>query len=173
MRIWQIAALMGLLAACKPAGMGNNNMPPDMAMVPAPAGSQLLLSTALTGLQAGSFVTLLNFYDLGEMGVRVIAPSIPSPTVLHLKFLNPRGGLVYEDDTAWSMSPGGTMGMTDPPMQIKTALPVAGGVQMDRGIQVAGTSFSKYFEEGDWQVQATLDGVPGTITTPFQAVLSR
>jgi hypothetical protein len=168
---FKMALLMVVLAGCKSSSGGNNNNPDGST--PAPAGSAILISDSVADLQAGVYFTSLSVYDLRQMGVRVSTPSIPSPTVLHLQFLSPKGVPVYTDDSAWSMDPSNTsMPMTNPPMQVSQAVANGGLTQMDRGIPVTGTTITRYFEEGDWTVQATIDGVPGVISTPLHLTLA-
>jgi hypothetical protein len=166
-------SMLVLVAGCRAGGGGGGGTVGPAPAVPPPIGSAIYVSDSLADLQAGNFVTALNIYDLPEMGVRVIMPSIPSPTILHLEFYSPGGTLIYSDSSAWSLDASNTtMPMTNPPMNVQLATTSGGLTQMDRGIPVTGTSFSRYFQAGDWKVQATLDGVQGIISTPLSMTLS-
>jgi len=169
--------LLVVLSGCK--GMTGGSMmstdPPSQSGPP-PIGSEIKLSNSQMGIQNGLFLTAFNFSDLDELWVRVITPQMPKLTMLHLAFVNPKGVLTYTDDSAFTVDPSGGQMMYPQMGEQITANPVIsvpGGSALDRGLPVGGTAFIRYPEEGDWQVQATLEGVPGMITANMHVVYTR
>jgi len=166
MRTWQKLALLGLLAGCKQMGTATVN-PGDGTPPPPVPGSEIQLADSEDHLTAGVMSNRFNFLNLPELWVRVIVPDAPHETVLHLSFVSPRGWTAYKVDTPFTYDPNGGQ-MMMPGMQAPTGMQVIktvqGGVAMDRGLALPGTTLSHYAEDGDWQVQATIDGMPGMIT---------
>ena len=149
--------------------------PPDPGGPP-PIGSAIELSDSRLGIENGVLKTAFNFSALDELWVRVITPQMPKATMLHLQFVNPKGVLTYSDDAAFTTDPAGGQMMhaqMGEPLNMNPVLAVPGGSALDRGLPIGGTSFIRYPEDGDWQVQATLEGVPGMITAPMHVVYTR
>jgi hypothetical protein len=166
MRTWQKLALLSLLAGCKQMGTAtvNNSGGPQQ---PPPAGSSMQFSDSEDDLNAGVMGNKFNFYNLPELWVRVIVPDAPHQTVLHLSFVSPRGWTAYQVDTPFTFDPnGGQMMMPgqQAPVGMSVIKTVQGGVAMDRGLAIPGSTLGHYAEDGDWTVNANIDGMPGTIT---------
>lgn len=169
--------LLVALSGCKGMAPGTTTSPPPPDQPgPAPAGSAILLSNSRLGIENGVFLTAFNFSALDELWVRVITPQMPKTAMLHLQFVNPKGVLTYTDDAAYTTDPSGGQMMHQQlgdQIPMNPILSIPGGSALDRGLPIGGTSFVRYPEEGDWQVQARLDGVPGMITTPMHVVYTR
>ncbi len=176
MRICATAILCTfLMAGCRNGGTVGGE-PPGQPPGPAPAGSSILLSDSQRSLEAGLTSTSFNFYDLPALWVRVLTPQMPRSAMLRLAFMNPKGVVVYSDESMFTTDPAGGIVMhpvMGSPMSLNVIKPTIRGSALDRSVPVTGTSFTRFPEEGDWQVQATIDGVPGMITSPMQVTISR
>ena len=177
-----VATLM--LAACEtqpPAGPPQANMPqpPGIsgpATVPkpqaAPTGNLLFAETG-AGLNNNVTSTQFNFVTLRDLWVRTVISGMPpsTPVVLHLVFSNPLGEAFYHDNVPFGATPGMTpMQMPGAmyPSDVRTATVLqTGGYALDRAVPIAGSVFQRFPSDGDWTVQATVDGVSGTFEAKF------
>ncbi len=161
-----------LLVACNsgqapPAG-------PDLATAPLSAG--ISLASSQEELEAGVTTPIFNLYYLRDLWVRVRVPAIGGLAQLKLKFILPSGEVVYEDASAFSPDPTMTTAIMGPmpyPSTVFAAKPVPSGVALDRPIPVAGTVFTRNAKAGTWTVKATVDGVPGELSTPMEVTTTR
>jgi hypothetical protein len=175
--------LFGLLAGCKPGGAGGPVTPapmPDLSppapvpSTPPPIGSRIELASTQRNLQEGVTATSFSFFNQSELWVRVITPAMPKATQLHLKFFSPKGLLIYDDESAFTTDPGGgQMMMMGEPVDMQVVKSIPGGSALDRGLPLGGTPFMRHPQEGMWRVEATLDGVPGMITTTMSVRYTR
>jgi hypothetical protein len=121
--------------------------------------------------------THFNFGYQPELWIRVIEPQMPQQTMMHLTILHPKGWAAFTDDAAFTLDPTGGPGMMHPAtgqaMRMNVVTPVPGGVALDRGIPLPGTPMIRFPEEGDFQVQATVDGLPGMLATTMSVVFTR
>jgi hypothetical protein len=173
MRAIIFTVLVSLMSGCQ---QGAPSGPPAPPPSPTPIGSAIYLSDDAAALERGVYTTVFNFYDLRELWVRVVTPSMPHSTLLRLSFENPNGVMVYSDEALFTSDPSGGSGM-HPVMNVSMVRfpvkPFPGGSALDRPVPVTGTSFVRNFEEGDWRVQAWLEGVPGTLSATMKVVALR
>jgi hypothetical protein len=148
---------------------------PDLSMTgPPPVGSRIELASTKQNLEAGVTSTSFSFFNQSELWVRVITPAMPKAAQLHLKFFSPKGLLIYDDESAFTTDPaGGQMMMMGEPIDMQLVKSIPGGSALDRGLPLGGTPFIRHPQEGMWRVEATLDGVPGMITTTMSIRYTR
>jgi hypothetical protein len=178
-----IALLTLLAAGCsKTSGGGGNHPPPpdgqDLGGAPTgpPITAALHLADSEASLAAGLYADSFNFYDMRTLLVQVVLPDMPRQTMLHLLFIDPRGGSFYEDHVPFTTDPsGGTL--THPimktPQLMMVARPFNSGWALNREVPIGGSSFVRFPQPGDWQVQATVDGVTDALSAPMHVVIER
>lgn len=181
---WWLAA--ALLAACTeqqgPATVGGNNptMPgnnappgitaPSSTLNPASYDTGVTFADSRGMLMGGQSQSSFNFATLRTLFVRVIVSAVPDTTIMHLTFTNPRGEIFYQDNAPFSTAGAGSTsmpGMQSPSMVTPIVKLPNQKLALDRGIPIAGSIFQRYPSDGDWSVQAAIDGASG----PFTATL--
>jgi hypothetical protein len=161
-----------LLAAC-PKGDAPPG-PPDLTA--APLHGAILLGDSATALESGMGTTKFNFVRLRDLFVRVTVPALTGLAVMKLTFFTPGGEILYETSAPFSTDPAQTSAMMGPmphPSTVFLAKPVPGGYALDREIAIAGSVFTRDPRPGVWRVTASVEGVPGTLSTMIEVIFSR
>jgi hypothetical protein len=127
----------------------------------------ITFSDSQRNMEAGLTSTHFQLSAMRDLYVRVEVADTPSPTMLELVFINPIGERFYENRSLFSLDP--TLKVMDDPLlgpqsRVLPMKPLWGGWALDREIAIAGTIFTRVpTADGDWNVQATVTGSPGTL----------
>jgi hypothetical protein len=154
------ALTLCLLLGC--AGRQPAANPPDGSTALQPA---LVVSDVSGDWSRGNQFPISTTRDLF---VRAVVPSLPSQTMLTLRFTNPRGEVFYEDrapfttlDTPVTVNDN----MFHSPRIATRAEVVPGGYAVTRMVPILGSIFQRSGRaEGGWGVTAELEGVPGVMS---------
>jgi hypothetical protein len=143
---------------------------------PQPFRSELLLADSEQALELDLVATRFNFVYLRDLWFRAKISGMPRVSTLSVKFTTPEGDTFYQDSFPFSPDPTMTT-MSSPnaghPLTVMRAKKIAGGYALDHLIPIAGTVFERFPKAGVWQVQASVEGVPGVLTSPLEVELSR
>jgi hypothetical protein len=163
---WPIAIAL-LLSACSSQGpLGNG-------MNPAPFAPGLVMSDSQEGLDTHP-LTSFNFAHVRSLWVRVTTPVKPAdPTVIQLNLYTPKFENYYEERLHFSLDPTMTevpMPNMPYPMQVHRARAINNFVIFEYPIAVEGRDIfqKRLIPQGFWNLQATIDGQPGTFSVPVE-----
>ena len=167
------ALVFGLLAltACAPAagpGTAAADSPDAGEKSPAMAlerGPDIRLSDSTAGLdeENGTEVDLRHARDLY---VRLIVPTMVSPSVVRLTLRSPTGEVFLTDSAPYSADPARTSFDAPGLDHVVTALPAKhdiAGFTIDRSIPIAGTLVQRFLSPGTWWIDASIEG--GLVTS--------
>jgi hypothetical protein len=152
-------ALAPAVVAC--SGNGESSFHPGITFADSPRG-----------LATGQLSQRFRISGLRSLWVRVQVADLPSLAMLEVVFTNPIGERFFEDRSLFSLDP--TLHKIDdlmlgPATHVFQTQTIPGGYALDREFPIAGTIFTRVPSvDGDWKVQATVTGVPGTLTTSLQ-----
>jgi hypothetical protein len=157
------AVVVGALLAVGCSGQHAKTPPP-------PFQSEILLTAdARENFDLGITASSFRLHDVRDLWVRVKVPSMPKVATLSLTFVNPLGELFYEDNTLFTTD--ASVQMSDDiimhhPVPTLPATPLKGGFALDRIVPIAGSIFHRVpIRDGAWGVTASVEGVPGKLTT--------
>jgi hypothetical protein len=142
---------------------GGGNAPPG----PSPFKPGIVLAGSIQALLAGMSTTSFNFARQDVLWVRVNVPQMDRVTTVKLQVVSPRGNLFYEATVPFSADANITttnLPGIDHPVQVHPALAAQGGYHLDYSIAIAGSSFTRFPEPGQWQVIAEVAGQTFTST---------
>jgi hypothetical protein len=120
-------------------------------------------------LGSGASPTSFNFARLRELWVRVQLAAMPRTAELTLTLVDPSGVVAYEASVHYSRA---RMQEIEVPnaghrVTVFPAQQVRGGFALDYGMPVSTSSITRYLTNGDWRLEAAVDG-----TARFSKILS-
>lgn len=178
MRTLALVLGLGLLTTgctgTPPTDAGPLGVAPGTNVAPLTAGLSFAASQAQ--LDRGLTSTQFNFGTLRDLWTRVQLPGMSQVTTVKLKFYTPRGWLFRSTYAVFSPN-ADTKTMDAPgvehPIDVTTAKTLPGGFALDFAVPIAGSPFTKFPEEGTWQVRAEVAGLGEELSTPITVEMTR
>lgn len=142
----------------------------------APLSPALSFAASRALLERGIVSQQFNFGTLRDLWTRVTLPGMAQYTTVKLKFYSPRGWLFRSTYAVFSPDPNAAP-MDAPgvehPVDVAAARPLPGGFALDFAVPIAGSPFTKFPEEGTWQVRAEVAGQAEELAVPLTIEMHR
>jgi hypothetical protein len=171
LRAFMTAAVLSQ-AACMTSVGGVSTDPPapvdPLAVQPALIGS-IALAASYPELMAQRFDTRFRLDDLRDLCLAVRVAAVPKVASLTISLINPAGGRIYQRTEMFGVDP--TLKTVEWSMmqrknELRQPRAIPGGQSLELCIPIGGSVLERYPQrQGAWGVEATIEGVPGTLTT--------